>query len=89
MCKGDADAMFYCSGKLQLVILAEMKYHICGRSAFLKGDVKPNEREELDPYKLKVPLLHRHIVDVSKLVIPTGSCWELPHTTDGVIANEL
>ena len=81
--------MFYRSRKLPLVILAEMKHHFCGRRSILKRDVQPLEREELDPYRLKLPLLHRHIVDVSKLVIPTGSGGEHPHTKDGAIANEL
>ena len=60
MCQGDADAMIYRSRKLPLVILAEMKHHFCGGPGILKGDVQPIEREELNPYRLKLPLLHRH-----------------------------
>ena len=45
-----------------------MKQHIYGCLAILKGDVQPLEREELDPYGLKLPLLHGHILVVSKLV---------------------
>jgi hypothetical protein len=66
-----------------------MKHQFCGRSAILKGDVRPLEREELDPYRLKLPLLHRHILDVSKFVMPKGNDGERPHTTDVAIANEL
>ena len=78
--------MFYRSGKLPLVILAEMKHHFRVRLAILKGEVQPLEREELDRYRLKLPLLHRHKEDVSKVVMPTGSVGERPHTTDGAIA---
>ena len=86
---GDAKAMFYRSGKLPLVILTEMKHHFSWRHAILKGDVQPLEREEHDQYRLKLLLLHRYIVDVSKLVMPTGSGGECPHTTGGAIAYEL
>jgi len=72
-----------------MVILVEMKHHFCGRCAILEGDVPPLEREELDTYRLILPLLHRHIVDVSDLVTPTGSGGERPHTTDGAIAYKL
>ena len=51
-----------------------MKHYFCGRRAVLEWDVQPLERKELDPYRLKMPLLHRHIVDVSELMMPTGSC---------------
>jgi len=70
-------------------ILAEIKHHFCGCRAILEGDLQRLEREELDPYRLKLPLLHRHIVDVSELVISIGSGAERPHTTDGANANEL
>jgi hypothetical protein len=66
-----------------------MKHHFCGRRAVLERDVQPLERENLDPYRLKLPLLHRHIVDVSELVMPTGSGGERPHITDGAIAYKL
>jgi len=81
--------MLYRSRKLPLVILTEMKHHFCRRRSILKGYVQPVELEELDPCRLKLPLLHRHIVDVSKFVIPSGSGGERPHTTDGAITNEL
>jgi len=57
--------------KWPLVILTEMKHYFCGCRAVLEGDVQPLEREELDQYRLKLPLLHQHIVDVSELVMPT------------------
>jgi len=81
--------MFYRSGILPLVIIAKLKHHICGRCAVLKGEVQPFQREELDPYKTKLPLLHQHTLDVWKLVMPTGSVGELPHTTDGALAKVL
>ena len=51
--------------------------------------MQPLEREELDPHKLKLPLLHRHIVDVTELVMPTGSGGERPYKPDGAIAYKL
>jgi len=56
-----------------------MKHHFCGHRGNLEGDVQPLEREELDPYRLRLPLLHRKIVDVSELVLSTGSGGERPH----------
>ena len=44
------------------------------------------EREKLDPYRLKLQLLQRQIVDVSELVMPTGSGGKRPHKTGGPIA---
>jgi hypothetical protein len=35
--------------KSKLVILAQMKHHICGRLAILEWDVQPLEHEELNP----------------------------------------
>ena len=72
-----------------LVFLAEMKHHICGRRAVLEGDLQPLEREELDPHGLKFPLFHRHLVNVSELVMPTKSGGERPHTTDRAIAYKM
>ena len=66
-----------------------MKHHFGGRRAVLEWDVQPLEREELDPYRLKLPLLHRHIVDVSELVMSTRNGGERPHTTDGAFAYKL
>ena len=80
--------MFYRRRKLPRLILAEMK-HTCGRRAILKGNVQPIEREELEPYRLKLPLLHRHRMDVSKHVIPTEIGVERPHSTDGSFTNEM
>ena len=57
---------------------------------FLEGDVQPLEFEELDPYCLKLPLFHGHILNVPKLVMSTRSGGgELPHTTEGAVAYEL
>ena len=80
---GDAEAMFY-RKKLPLVILVEIKHHICWNHAVLEGDVQPFERVKRDPYRLKLRLIHQHIV--SALVTPTGSGGKRPHTTDGAIA---
>ena len=66
-----------------------MKHHFCGRRAILEEDVQPLEREELDPYKLKFPLLQRRIVDVTELAMLTGSFGEGPHKTDGAISYKL
>ena len=63
-----------------------MKHHVCGSRALLEGDLQPLEGEEIDSYRLKLPLLLRHIVDVSELLMPTESRGERPHTTDGAIA---
>ena len=41
-----------------------MKLHFCIRRAIFERDVQP-----LDPYGLKLPLLHGYIVDLSKLVM--------------------
>ena len=54
-----------------MAILAEMKHHFCGVRAILDWDVQPLEREEIEPYRLKLPMLHRHIVDLSELVMRT------------------
>jgi hypothetical protein len=66
-----------------------MKHHFRGRHTLLERDVQPLERENLDPYRLKLPLLHRHLVNVSDLVMPTGSGGKRPHTTGGAIAYKL
>jgi len=39
---GDADAMFYTSGKLALLILEEMKQNVCGRLLSSKGMCSPS-----------------------------------------------
>ena len=84
----DADAMFH-RKKLPLVILADMKHQICGHHTVLEGDVQSLERENVDPYRMKFPLHHRHILDLSELVMPTGSSAKHPHTADGAIAYKL
>jgi hypothetical protein len=56
---------------------------LCGRRSIIERDMQPLEREEIDPYKQKLPLLHGNIVHVSELVMPTGSGRNRPHTTDG------
>jgi len=84
----DDDAKFY-SKNITLVTLAETKNHICGLHAVLDENVQFLEREEIDPYRLKLPLHYRHIVDVSELVMPKGSGWNLMYTTYGAIAYKL
>jgi hypothetical protein len=66
-----------------------MKHHFCGSRANLEGDVQPLDCEKLDPDGLKLSLLHWHIVEVSKPVMPARGGGERPHTTDGAIAYEL
>ena len=66
-----------------------MKHHFCGLRAVLEWDVLPLEREELDPYRLKLLQHHRHIVDVSEFVMSTGNGGERQHTTDDGIAYKL
>jgi hypothetical protein len=80
--------MFY-SKELPLAILSEMKHHFCGRHAVLEEDVQPLEPQKFDPYRLKLPLLHRHILDVSVFLRPTGCNGKRAHTTDGAIAYKL
>ena len=75
--------------KLPLVILAEMKDHIFGRYAVFEGDVQSLEREELDPNRLKLSLLHWHILAFSELVISRGNIGKRPHTAYGAIAYKL
>ena len=67
----------------------EIKHHFCGRYAVFEGDVQSLEREKLDPNRLTLPLLHRYILDVSELVILTGSGGKRPHTAYGAIAYKL
>jgi hypothetical protein len=47
-----------------------MKHHFCELRAILEGYVQHLENEELDSYRLKLALLHRHIVDVLELEVP-------------------
>jgi len=51
--------------------------------------VQSLERDKRDPYRLKFPLVHRHILDVSELVMPTGSGRKRSHTAYGAIAYKL
>jgi len=46
-----------------------MKYHFCGCRAVLEEDMQPFGRQELDSNVLKSPLLERHIIHVTKLVL--------------------
>ena len=66
-----------------------MKHHFCGRHTFLEWDIQYIEREKLEPKSLKLPLLHRHILDVSELLISAGIGRKCPHTAYGVIAYKL
>jgi hypothetical protein len=75
--------------KIPLLIVAKMKHHFCGRHAILEGNMQFLEREKLDPYRLKLPLLYRHIIDFSELVMPTGIGAKRSQTTDGAIAYKL
>ena len=64
----DADAVLYIYF-LPLVIHAEMKHHLRGHRAVLKGDVQTFYRQELDSYVLKSAPLDLHILHVPKLVL--------------------
>ena len=66
-----------------------MQHHFCGLYAVFEGDVQSLNREKLDPNRLKLPLLHWQILDVSDLVMPTGSIVKRPHTAYGAIASKL
>jgi hypothetical protein len=46
-----------------------MKHHFCRRHIILDWNVQSLEREKLDPNILKLPLLYRHILDISDLVM--------------------
>jgi len=48
---------------------SENEAPLCGRRDVLDGDVQPLGRQALDPNVLKSPLLDRHIVHVSNLVL--------------------
>jgi len=54
---------------LPLVIFPKMKHHLRGRCAVLEGDLQPLGHHELDSNVLKTPLLYRHTIHVSKLVL--------------------
>ena len=41
------------------------------------------------PNRLKLPLIHRHIFDVSELLMSTGSGRKRPHTAYGTISYKL
>jgi len=66
-----------------------MNHHICQRHNILEWVMESLEREKLDLNGLKLPLLHRHILDVSELVMSTGSGRKRPHTAYGAIAYKL
>jgi len=75
--------------KLPLVILAEMKHHFCRRHTIFEWNVQYLERDKLDPNRLKLPPLYRHILDVSELVMLTGSGRKRSHTAYGAIGYKL
>jgi len=54
---------------LQIVIFPKIKHQICGSRAVLEVDVQPLRHQELDPNFLKLPMLDRHIIHVSKHVL--------------------
>jgi len=66
-----------------------MKHQFCRRHTILEWEVQFLEREKHNPNRLKLPLLHRHILDVSELVLSTGSGRKRPHTAYGAIAYKL
>ena len=55
----------------------------------LNVDVQTLQREKIDQYRLKLLLIHRYKVEVSKLMMSTGSSGERPHTTGCAIEYEL
>ena len=66
-----------------------MKHHFCRRHTIFEWNVQSLEREKLDPNRLKLPLLYRHILDVSEFVKPTGSSGKRPHTAYGAITYKM
>ena len=66
-----------------------MKHHFCGRYAVFEGNVQSLEREKLDPNRMKLPRLHRHILAVSELVMSTVSCEKRPQIAYGAITYKL
>jgi len=75
-----------------MVILAKMKHHYFGHSAFRKGDVQTLGCQEFDSNVLKSVLLHQHVLHVPKLVLALCCVCVEPkrsYATDGVVAQEL
>ena len=66
-----------------------MKHHICRLYTIFECNVQSLEREKLDPNRVKLPLHHRHILEVSELVMLTGSGPKRPHTPYGYIGYKL
>ena len=66
-----------------------MKHHFCGRHAIFEGDEQSLERENHDPNRLKLPLLHRQILDVKEPVMLSGCGRKRTHTANCVIADKL
>ena len=60
-----------------------MKHHFCRRHTIHEWNVQTLDREILEPKRLKLLLLHRNILNVSELVMSTGSGWKRPHTAYG------
>ena len=66
-----------------------MKHHLRTRHIIFEWNVQSLEREKLNPNRLKLSLLHRDILDVSELVMSTGSGWKRPHTAYFAIGYKL
>jgi len=66
-----------------------MKHQFCRRHTIFEWNVQSLKREKLDPHMLKLPLLHRHLLDVSELVMSNGSGRKHPHTAYGAIGYKL
>ena len=66
-----------------------MKLHFCGPYAVFEGDVQSLECEKLDPNRMKLPLIQRHKLNDSELVMSTGSGRKRPHTAYGAIGYKL
>ena len=81
--------MFYID--LPLVIVTKMKHLSCGHRAVRKGDVQTVGRQELNSNVLKSTLLHRHVLQVPKLLLThfVGVEPKRPNLTDGAVAQEL
>jgi hypothetical protein len=57
-----------------------MKHQFCGLYAVFEGVVQFLESEKPNPNRLKLSLLHRHILDVSEHVMTTGISRKRLHT---------
>ena len=66
-----------------------MKHHFCRRQNLLELNMQSLEREKLDPNGQKLPQHHRQILDISELVMSTGSSRKRQHTAYGAIGYKL